>query len=516
MPRAKAKPFTKILLLVIIGAGAYFGFKYASNSGALDSIAPKKGGSSVSTAGPKLKKSEIQDVIRICCVTWGGNAGGQYFNNGFKASKNSRFYTEYGILVEFVLMDDWDASRAAWKSDNVNLQWITADAFPVEAVSLRDYNPKIFFQTDWSRGGDVVMVRPGIEKVNDLKGKKIAVAYGTPSHTFILWLLEANNMTSSDVEFVPVKSAIDAAAMAKSGSVDAAVVWSPDDDDIINSQPGWKRLKTTREATHIIADVFYAKESYIQENQEKLQKLVEGWMRGAAEINSSEEAKSKAAQILAEGFGQDANFCMNAINNVRLCTFGDNKGFFKINGCNSCVTGEQLYQKMALIYKSEGIITETAPAWRLISDTRILRAINLAGPEHEAEGMQTFSAPTVEEKKAEAFASKSASIVFPTGSAVIDANAKYIINSQIVPTLKAFGSSRVRIEGNTDNVGGRAMNIRLSEKRAESAKQYLVQEFGFDGNRFITIGNGPDKPVASNATAEGRAQNRRTEFQLLN
>lgn len=515
MAKAKVKPFTKILILAILGAVIYFGFRYLNSSGMLNSIAPKKD-SNIATSGPKLKKSEIQDVIRVCVVTWGGYAGGQYFNGGFKASKNSRFFTEYGILVEFVLMDDWDASRAAWKSNDVNLQWITADAFPTEAVNLREFNPKILFQADWSRGGDVIVVRPGINKVSDLKGKKISVAYGTPSHTFILWMLEANNMTHRDVELIQVKSAIDAAAMYKSGSVDAAVVWSPDDDDCVAKINGTKKLKSTKEATHIIADVFYAKESYVQENEEKLRKLVEGWLRGSAEINSDPNAKQKAAEILSAGLGQDANFCLNAINNVRLCTFGDNKAFFNIDGCNSCVTGEQLYQKMAMTYKNVGVITETAPSWRLVTDTRILRQINLAGASHEAEGMQTFSAPTVKEKKAEAFASKSVSIVFPTGSSTLDANAQYIINTQVVPILKAFGSARVRVEGNTDIVGGRANNIRLSEKRAQSAIDYVVQEFGFDLNRFIKIGNGPDKPVANNNTEEGRAKNRRTEFQLLN
>jgi NitT/TauT family transport system substrate-binding protein len=517
MARSKVKPLPKILGLVIIGIAVYFGIKYLNSSGMINSIAPKKGGTStVATAGQKLSKAETQDVTRICVVTWGGYAGGQYFNGGFKASKESRYYKEYGILVEFILMDDWDASRAAWKSNDVNLQWITADAFPTEAVALKEFNPKIVFQADWSRGGDAIVVRPGINKVNDLRGKKIAVAYGTPSHTFILWLLEANNMVSRDVELVQVKSAIDAAAMAKSGSVDAAVVWSPDDDDVVQKMTGWKKLKTTKEATNIIADVFYAKESYINENEDKLRKIVEGWMRGAAEINSSPEAKQKAADILAAGLGQDANFCLNAINNTRLCTFGDNKGFFTIDRCSACVTGEQLYQKMSLLFKQVGVISETPPSWRLVSDTRILRQINLAGVEHEAEGMQMFSKATVQEAKAEAFASKTVSIVFPTGSFTITDEAKYIIDRDVAPTLKAFGAARVRVEGNTDNVGGRVSNQTLSQRRASSAIQYLVQQHGFDANRFIEIGNGPDVPVADNVTEEGRAKNRRTEFQLLN
>jgi len=516
MARSKVKPLPKILGLVLIGVVAFFGIRYLNDSGIMDNIAPKKGGNSVSSPKVKLGKAEKQDVIKVCVVTWGGYAGGQYFNGGFKASKNSRYYTEYGILVEFVLMDDWDASRAAWKSNDVNLQWITADAFPTESGALKEYSPKIIFQADWSRGGDVIVVRPGIRTVSDLKGKKISVAYGTPSHTFLLWLLEANNMATQDVELVQVKSAIDAAAMAKSGSVDGAVVWSPDDDDIVDKMSGWTKLKTTKQATNIIADVFYAKESYITENEDKLQKLIEGWMRGAAEINSDPGAKAKAAEILAAGLGQDANFCLNAIDNVRLCTYGDNKSFFSIDGCNSCVSGEQLYQKMAISYRQEGIINETPPSWRLVTDTRLLRNIQLEGSIHDAEGMKTFTAPTTKEIKAEAYATKSVSIEFPSGVYTLSEEAKYIINSKVVSTLKAFGSSRVRIEGNTDNIGSHAYNIRLSEKRAQAAKDYLVNEFVFDSNRFVVIGNGPDKPVASNSTSNGRARNRRTEFQLLN
>lgn len=130
--------------------------------------------------------------------------------------------------------------------------------------------------------------------------------------------------------------------------------------------------------------------------------------------------------------------------------------------------------------------------------------------------MQIFSKLTVQEINAPAFASKSVSIVFPTGSFLIDDNAKYIIDRDVVPTLKAFGSARVRIEGNTDNVGGHQGNVILSGKRAHSATVYLTQQYGFDVNRFIEVGNGPDKPIGDNSTEVGKAQNRRTEFQLLN
>ena len=130
--------------------------------------------------------------------------------------------------------------------------------------------------------------------------------------------------------------------------------------------------------------------------------------------------------------------------------------------------------------------------------------------------MQQFSKPTQKDVSAPAFASKAVSIVFASGSAVLSDDAKYTLDKEVVPTLKAFGSVRVRVEGNTDNVGGRESNVVLSDKRARSSVNYLVESFGFDRNRFIETGNGPDKPTADNATAEGRAKNRRTEFQLLN
>ena len=115
----------------------------------------------------------------------------------------------------------------------------------------------------------------------------------TPSHTFLLWLLKAGDMTLDDVKIVEAPSAIDAAAYFKAGKVDAAVVWSPDDADCVANVKGAKVLKSTREASHIIADVFYVKQSFLDKYETELKNLVEGWLIGAAEINSSEEAKLK-------------------------------------------------------------------------------------------------------------------------------------------------------------------------------------------------------------------------------
>jgi OOP family OmpA-OmpF porin len=74
-----------------------------------------------------------------------------------------------------------------------------------------------------------------------------------------------------------------------------------------------------------------------------------------------------------------------------------------------------------------------------------------------------------------------------------------------------YSTYRVRIEGHTDNIGSHASNQRLSAKRAESIKRYLVQHYAIAQGRLEAKGYGDSKPRATNDTQEGRDQNRRVE-----
>jgi NitT/TauT family transport system substrate-binding protein len=291
---------------------------------------------------------------------------------------------------------------------------------------------------------------------------------------------------------------------------------SPDDADCVAKVTGSKILQNTKQASNIIADVFVVKNAYLEKNRRKLEQLVEGWFKGAAEINSSDEAKQKAAKILEEGLGQPYDFCYDAINNVRLCTYGDNVNFYNLTGTFTGVTGEAIYNKMEVKYKEAGYIEGRIPSWREIGNSSLIRAINMANVAgQEAEGGAKFSEITEEVKTAEAISTKSVSITFASGAFTLDDNMKYIIDNEFLDIAKSFANSRIRIEGNTDNVGNAASNRELSRKRAQAVADYLIQEHNFDRNRFIIIGNGPDKPVASNNTADGKAKNRRTDFELV-
>ena len=80
--------------------------------------------------------------------------------------------------------------------------------------------------------------------------------------------------------------------------------------------------------------------------------------------------------------------------------------------------------------------------------------------------------------------------------------------------LKKYPTARFALEGHTDNVGGDTYNQALSEKRAAAVKERLVKR-GIDPARIQTAGFGETRPVADNATAKGRAENRRVEVLIL-
>ncbi|MCP4124499.1 MAG: OmpA family protein [Bacteroidetes bacterium] len=510
----KLTTFSKLIITLLIVGGIGALIMFLGDSSLMNKLAPKEK-EKQDIKGLMVDDVKDVDVIKVGVVTWGGYAGGQYFNEGFSASKESRFFEDYGFQVEFKVLDDFDASRAAFKSNDIHLLWATIDAFPTEVEGLGQYDPQVVFQADWSRGGDAVVVRRGINNVQDLKGLKIAVAPLTPSHTFLLWLLDAGGLGYDDVQIVEVANAIDAATAFKTDKVDAAVVWSPDDEICVRSVAGSKVLESTRNASYIIADVFYAKKKFIESNQDKLNKLFEGWMRGAAEINSSEANKAKASGILAEGLGITEEDALAAINNVRLCTLGDNYNFFGLNSDYKGVTGEDLYNKMGVVYNRLNYAPDNIPSWRLVANSSAVQAANIAGDAHAAEDAKVFTPVTEEDKTAPAIANKAITISFRTGEYQLDENAKYIIDKEFTPIAKAFGNARIRIEGNTDNVGSYTTNKSLSLRRAQSVADYLSVEHNMPRNRFIILGNGPDKPVADNSTESGRSKNRRTDFQLI-
>jgi OOP family OmpA-OmpF porin len=104
-------------------------------------------------------------------------------------------------------------------------------------------------------------------------------------------------------------------------------------------------------------------------------------------------------------------------------------------------------------------------------------------------------------------------VTFLSGSATLTPDAAGVLDAAAA-ALGGQASLKVEIGGHTDSQGGAATNQRLSQRRADSVRQYLIDK-GIDGERLTARGYGAADPIADNATPAGRAGNRRVEFKIV-
>ena len=104
-------------------------------------------------------------------------------------------------------------------------------------------------------------------------------------------------------------------------------------------------------------------------------------------------------------------------------------------------------------------------------------------------------------------------VTFESNKASITPESSQILRSAL-KTLTTYTDIQVEIGGHTDNVGSKRSNTRLSQKRAEAVRDWLIER-GIDPARIVAKGYGPDFPIAPNDTPENKRKNRRIEFKRI-
>lgn len=104
-------------------------------------------------------------------------------------------------------------------------------------------------------------------------------------------------------------------------------------------------------------------------------------------------------------------------------------------------------------------------------------------------------------------------ILFNSGKASIKAESTQVL-VDIIGILKEYPDAKFTVEGHTDSIGSATSNQKLSEARALSVKEFLVEK-GIDADRLRAVGYGETKPIATNMYKDGRAKNRRVEINLI-
>lgn len=472
-----------------------------AGGGALDTTKP------LPASGAPEKKD-----VRVRVNIWVGCVGGLVANGGLDTVPGS-IYDKKGLKVSFKIIDDWTEGAAALASDNVDVMLTTADVWAKDYGQLLDkgFNARAVFMVDWSRGADGVIGKQGINSIEDLAGRSVAFAPYTPSH-FLLWNgLKSSGLTTeqrSEIfsKAVHTKDGIEPATLFAQQKVDAAVAWDPDMSDAVEKRKGAKKIYDTRVANRLIADILVVSDKFSASSPQTVRQFLEGWLEGV-EFIRKEPSRAHTLIGSIKDFNIPADLAKTMLEGVRLADYADNKAFFGAGPgsdyTNIMSMAQDMYREIRLIKRSADIEQSV--------DRRYIAGMEGKFSATSTEAPIEYKAPA---KGATPIATQRRSIYFETGSAVMSPDSKVIVD-EIGSFMRAYENTVVDIEGNSDSTGSRDLNMTLSKQRADTVKNYLMTKYGYPSERMRTAGNGPDKPIASNETPEGRDKNRRTDIKVF-
>jgi NitT/TauT family transport system substrate-binding protein len=521
-----AKAFIALVIVSVVAMVFYFrGHELRASLNAPadpDHLGASKGDEDLDAKGRRAKRkspasggaSTAQGAgqrIVIGVNDFGGGYPLLLANDGALPGPGSLF-AKAGLDVEVRLIRGSKERLKAFDDGEVQVMLLTLDylanlapIYKQKGIDLRS-----FLLVDWSRGNIGIAAKPQFKSIEELKSARIATTRNTPTHYFLLSLLEKSNLKQPEID--DIKSHLvwavktpDAGALFQRGEVDAVAIWEPHLSEAIADGKG-VTLVSTETATNLVADLLFARREWLEENRDAVIKLVQVFFSAVGILEGDSAATVKLA---ASAFGQKPELVQATLSKIKPAQFADNRAFFGLE-TEDCAY-DQLFVEASSVWQREGLIKEAvAPA-----DSKWLKALSTLAPSYRDQKIvESFRFLGVPSEQSQSLLTKSVSIYFASGQSSVDPNARKVLDS-FAQTLSVFQNAYVRVEGNTDNVGNRATNIALSKTRAEAVISYLIDRHRFERSRFVAIGNGPDQPVADNRSAEGRELNRRTDFKII-
>lgn len=180
---------------------------------------------------------------------------------------------------------------------------------------------------DYSNGNDMIVARPGITSVAQLKGKKVGVEVGFVGHLLLLNALEKAGLTEADVELVNVPTNETPQVLA-SGDVDAIVAWQPNSGQALKQVPGSKAVYTSADEPGLIYDVLAVTPASLASRKADWEKVAKVWYQVVEYVNN-EKTKPDALKIMAARVGLTAAEYAPLLAGTKLLNLDEAKKIFK-------------------------------------------------------------------------------------------------------------------------------------------------------------------------------------------
>lgn len=241
------------------------------------------------------------------------------------------WFKEAGVDVKFEWFD-YVASMDAFAAGKVDGVTVTnGDALVTGSGGAKNV---MILLTDYSNGNDMIVGKPGVKSLKDLKGKKVGLETGFVEHLLLLKGLEKAGMKESDVTLVNTKTNETPQALA-SGDLSAIGAWQPNSGEAMKRLPGSKPIYTSADEPGLIYDVLTVSPSSLAAHKAEWQKVVKVWGKVVAYINDP-KTQPDAIKIMSARVGLKPEAYKPLLKGTKLLSLEEGKKIFvKADGFKS-------------------------------------------------------------------------------------------------------------------------------------------------------------------------------------
>ncbi len=307
--------------------------------------------------------------------------------------------------------------------------------------------------------------------------------------------------------------------------VDGVATWTPGDVNIATKKGGLVTIANTKQYASQMPNQTIAIKKWANDHRTDIENMIIALAEAGDQVRSFNEAKAFAAKVSADVYQEkDAAYWLKYYNGVvekdlqgQQVSLGGSMVFNLQDMANTFGLGDDKVDRYKAVYNTFGnlmvkmypsLMPTFLPYEKAVDKSFLLSVISNHPELLQGKAMQTTYASEI----TSAVSSKSYSIEFETGSANIK-TASYKLLDEIFESAVVAEGLKIGVYGHTDNSGSDAVNIPLSEKRAEAVKGYLLKK-GLSNDRVEAKGYGSAKPIADNNTNDGKSKNRRVEIVL--
>ena len=241
------------------------------------------------------------------------------------------WFKEAGVDVKFDWFD-YSASMNAFSAGKIDAVTVTnGDALVTAAGGAKNV---MIIVTDYSNGNDMIVGKPGIKSLKDLKGKKIGLELGLVEHLLLLNGLQKAGLKESDVTLVNTPTNETPQALA-SGDLAAIGAWQPNSGEAMKRVPGAKPIYTSADEPGLIYDVLTVSPASLSSRRADWGKVVKVWAKVVDYINDP-KTQPDAVKIMAARVGIKPEAYLPLLKGTRLLTLDEGKAIMvKADGFKS-------------------------------------------------------------------------------------------------------------------------------------------------------------------------------------